>query len=111
MPPVDRAELLRLQLRRLAHRLDDGRDDEILERLDVVGIDDARIDLDRAQLTVAGDRRAHDAAADGRVDVAFASASCAACMSACISCTCLSMSIGFGRHGVPSVLSRAGARR
>ena len=68
MPPVTAPSFSRLQLLRLARRLDDRRDDEIFERLDVVGIDDARIDLDRAQLAVAGDRRPHDPAADRRVD-------------------------------------------
>ena len=36
----DRAHLLRLELLRRAERLGHGRHDEILEHLDVVGIDD-----------------------------------------------------------------------
>ena len=55
---------------------------EVLERLDVVGVDDARVDRDRAQLAVCPSPCLHHAATDGRLDASrSASAACAACMS------------------------------
>ena len=55
---------LRHLLRRAA-RLGDGGDHEVLEHLDVVGIDGAGIDLDRLQVAVAGDGGGDHAAAGG----------------------------------------------
>ncbi len=55
--------LLLGQLARRAQRVVDRRDDEVLEHLDVVGVDRRRVDGDAHQLLLPGHGRAHDATA------------------------------------------------
>ena len=54
-PPVERAHLLRGQLTGGAVGVADRGDDQVLQRLDVVGVDRRRVDGDRDQLAGAGD--------------------------------------------------------
>src|SRR5438105_15828104 len=62
------AELLRLQLLCLPHRVQHRRAHQVLERLHVIGIDDARIDRDPPQLAVTGDGCLHEPTARGPLD-------------------------------------------
>src|SRR3954447_22004560 len=63
-----RGHLLFGELLRGAESVVDGGHDQVLEHLDVVGIDCGWVDRDADELLLAGHRRANDAAARGPVD-------------------------------------------
>src|SRR5687767_9826210 len=58
-----------LELLRLARSVADGRDDEVLEALDVVRVDRPGVDLQPEHLTGAGDRGADQVAAGAALDL------------------------------------------
>src|SRR5213595_2714032 len=64
-PPGDRAHRVGLQLLSLAARVVDRGDDEVFERLDVVGVDDTRVDVEAQHVTGARGRD-RDQPATGR---------------------------------------------
>ena len=70
-----RGHLFLGQLARRAQRIVDGGDDQVLQHLDVGGIDGGRVDRDAHELTLAGHGRADDAAAGPAIDLLAASSS------------------------------------
>ena len=85
MPPIIPPICSDMALVGLAVGVVDGREDQVLQHLDVVFRHRLGIDLDRLQLLGAVDDDRHHAAAGGRLD---ASSAICFCMRSCICCAC-----------------------